>query len=104
MVGIVPSWCYDPYSYIIKLSRSEEHTSELQSRPHLVCRLLLEKKKKISIILSSAGTTLHSISRPYPLSVTTHLPSGPMIAIIPTGSRIRVSAYDRVRALTSLYP
>src|SRR5690554_3821057 len=27
--------------------RSEEHTSELQSRPHLVCRLLLEKKKKI---------------------------------------------------------
>src|SRR3989442_4508644 len=26
--------------------RSEEHTSELQSRPHLVCRLLLDKKKK----------------------------------------------------------
>src|SRR5690554_7380789 len=29
-----------------KGKRSEEHTSELQSRPHLVCRLLLEKKKK----------------------------------------------------------
>src|SRR5256884_4594042 len=29
------------------LHRSEEHTSELQSRLHLVCRLLLEKKKKI---------------------------------------------------------
>src|SRR3989442_9838642 len=28
------------------IRRSEEHTSELQSRPHLVCRLLLEKKKK----------------------------------------------------------
>src|SRR5690554_7182678 len=28
------------------LQRSEEHTSELQSRPHLVCRLLLEKKKE----------------------------------------------------------
>src|SRR5436305_11210392 len=28
------------------VGRSEEHTSELQSRPHLVCRLLLEKKKK----------------------------------------------------------
>src|SRR3989442_5549658 len=28
------------------VNRSEEHTSELQSRPHLVCRLLLEKKKK----------------------------------------------------------
>src|SRR5690554_6845658 len=30
----------------IIINRSEEHTSELQSRPHLVCRLLLEKKKK----------------------------------------------------------
>src|SRR5687768_18568577 len=30
----------------IKITRSEEHTSELQSRLHLVCRLLLEKKKK----------------------------------------------------------
>src|SRR5690554_7781482 len=34
-----------------KLDRSEEHTSELQSRPHLVCRLLLEKKK--------SSTTVH---------------------------------------------
>src|SRR5687768_17836408 len=32
------------------LVRSEEHTSELQSRLHLVCRLLLEKKKKIKNI------------------------------------------------------
>src|SRR5690554_7570345 len=35
--------------YLVKFTfkiRSEEHTSELQSRPHLVCRLLLEKKKK----------------------------------------------------------
>src|SRR5687768_18242611 len=30
----------------IGIKRSEEHTSELQSRLHLVCRLLLEKKKK----------------------------------------------------------
>src|SRR3989442_10677074 len=30
--------------------RSEEHTSELQSRPHLVCRLLLEKKKEHFVI------------------------------------------------------
>src|SRR5207253_6343446 len=30
-------------------TRSEEHTSELQSRGHLVCRLLLEKKKNISM-------------------------------------------------------
>src|SRR2546430_8599220 len=32
--------------------RSEEHTSELQSQSNLVCRLLLEKKKKIGIIVS----------------------------------------------------
>src|SRR2546429_7396503 len=31
--------------------RSEEHTSELQSRLHLVCRLLLEKKKNNDVIL-----------------------------------------------------
>src|SRR5690554_7773815 len=31
---------------LTKEARSEEHTSELQSRPHLVCRLLLEKKNK----------------------------------------------------------
>src|SRR2546422_4267864 len=31
------------------LQRSEEHTSELQSRLHLVCRLLLEKKKHVSV-------------------------------------------------------
>src|SRR6266699_7205046 len=31
---------------LVEMMRSEEHTSELQSRPHLVCRLLLEKKKK----------------------------------------------------------
>src|SRR3712207_7441190 len=30
--------------------RSEEHTSELQSRQYLVCRLLLEKKKKITLV------------------------------------------------------
>src|SRR5690625_3761427 len=32
-------------------TRSEEHTSELQSRGHLVCRLLLEKKKKVHSIV-----------------------------------------------------
>src|SRR5690625_5920358 len=32
----------------LRPTRSEEHTSELQSRGHLVCRLLLEKKKKTS--------------------------------------------------------
>src|SRR5690554_7026030 len=36
----------ESFAGIIQHRRSEEHTSELQSRPHLVCRLLLEKKKK----------------------------------------------------------
>src|SRR3712207_7558544 len=35
--------------------RSEEHTSELQSRQYLVCRLLLEKKKKIKHILMQSN-------------------------------------------------
>src|SRR3712207_7182086 len=34
-------------SYLITLARSEEHTSELQSRQYLVCRLLLEKKNNV---------------------------------------------------------
>src|SRR2546422_4954969 len=33
---------------LFEVERSEEHTSELQSRLHLVCRLLLEKKKQLS--------------------------------------------------------
>src|SRR3712207_7440985 len=41
----------DPAPYLVRLRegwRSEEHTSELQSRQYLVCRLLLEKKNKKS--------------------------------------------------------
>src|SRR5436309_11415697 len=38
------------------LQRSEEHTSELQSRENLVCRLLLEKKKKIQTIIITRRT------------------------------------------------
>src|SRR3989449_8612711 len=49
------TWTTDPVTFegkhyrvrdVHALPRSEEHTSELQSRLHLVCRLLLEKKKK----------------------------------------------------------
>src|SRR5690625_6820548 len=40
-------WGHDRWGSTGK-ERSEEHTSELQSRGHLVCRLLLEKKKKIT--------------------------------------------------------
>src|SRR3712207_7576213 len=39
---------------IKKEDRSEEHTSELQSRQYLVCRLLLEKKKNITVLADLA--------------------------------------------------
>src|SRR5690554_7487838 len=51
----------------VKAGRSEEHTSELQSRPHLVCRLLLEKKKKLTklpIHPQNSSTQILSISTP----------------------------------------
>src|SRR5207244_11766380 len=41
-----PRWSISPPSSAETASRSEEHTSELQSPDHLVCRLLLEKKKQ----------------------------------------------------------
>src|SRR2546429_1777118 len=41
----VPAQDLTDDAYLMKIRRSEEHTSELQSRLHLVCRLLLEKKK-----------------------------------------------------------
>src|SRR5258707_8683775 len=44
----------------VSRGRSEEHTSELQSRQYLVCRLLLEKKKPITV-------------HPYPLSNSRHM-------------------------------
>src|SRR5438270_10575256 len=50
-------------------SRSEEHTSELQSQSNLVCRLLLEKKKKLLSALEAAG--IPQIRR---LSLTTYVP------------------------------
>src|SRR5690554_7444820 len=57
-----------PYHMMIlcrlPLSRSEEHTSELQSRPHLVCRLLLEKKKKYLISQTTELTSNPYLIRP----------------------------------------
>src|SRR3712207_7819740 len=44
---------YTNQTVCIEVWRSEEHTSELQSRQYLVCRLLLEKKKKS---ISTVGT------------------------------------------------
>src|SRR2546422_7320388 len=50
--------------------RSEEHTSELQSRLHLVCRLLLEKKKKIT----------HPQLTQKPLTPADHAPVSPHLS------------------------
>src|SRR2546429_1060994 len=47
-------------SFLPAMMRSEEHTSELQSRLHLVCRLLLEKKTK-ALLLS--GATVRKIKQ-----------------------------------------
>src|SRR5205809_2700005 len=46
-----------------KIKRSEEHTSELQSRLHLVCRLLLEKKKKNIIYKSKVSLNCNIYSQ-----------------------------------------
>src|SRR2546422_3184869 len=42
--------------------RSEEHTSELQSRLHLVCRLLLEKKKKSTLYSKRVQESMHDVT------------------------------------------
>src|SRR2546422_7540858 len=42
---VEPDLAHEPVVPLVDEQRSEEHTSELQSRLHLVCRLLLEKKK-----------------------------------------------------------
>src|SRR5690625_7051591 len=41
-----PNWSPEWFHRAVHVRRSEEHTSELQSRGHLVCRLLLEKKNR----------------------------------------------------------
>src|SRR3712207_7809153 len=46
----------------VALLRSEEHTSELQSRQYLVCRLLLEKKKNKQVLQPPVLTSYHSPS------------------------------------------
>src|SRR5258707_1702305 len=47
---------------VIWIARSEEHTSELQSRQYLVCRLLLEKKKNKTQSLYTAATERYVVT------------------------------------------
>src|SRR5437773_9653080 len=73
-------WIAAPY--VCGLSRSEEHTSELQSHHDLVCRLLLEKKKKARSIYHRPTTTIpmpeiaHSPNHLYP--TTNNLRGSPL--------------------------
>src|SRR2546422_1493616 len=55
---------------LARAPRSEEHTSELQSRLHLVCRLLLEKKKKHEILIYSVVMLRRAVR-----DITTHGPT-----------------------------
>src|SRR2546422_8241716 len=54
--------------------RSEEHTSELQSRLHLVCRLLLEKKKISPKRYGPAAQSTYRRSSPQPSDTSRHQP------------------------------
>src|SRR2546430_13081223 len=53
-----------PFGHLPNESRSEEHTSELQSQSNLVCRLLLEKKKKSSSATSARQCRTSSSAPP----------------------------------------
>src|SRR3712207_8685306 len=57
LLAVVDRLNLDPrvHGILVQMPRSEEHTSELQSRQYLVCRLLLEKKKNI---ISTSTTTI----------------------------------------------
>src|SRR2546430_8503383 len=55
LVGILRQSFRDDLFQAVR-NRSEEHTSELQSQSNLVCRLLLEKKNKLALRLTSART------------------------------------------------
>src|SRR2546430_386408 len=90
------------YSQLGKERRSEEHTSELQSQSNLVCRLLLEKKKKIGKIMwHTLGASLnirHNLSSskgPKPLQLkllTTYIPKTSAFTLaFSTSQRLRTT-------------
>src|SRR2546422_4612932 len=64
--GFVPTSSCFRRSCCCCTKRSEEHTSELQSRLHLVCRLLLEKKKKHDKTMSEHQKGTHTTERTAP--------------------------------------
>src|SRR5215813_624032 len=55
-----------PHDFSSPSARSEEHTAELQSRRHLVCRLLLEKKKRVATRSSTRTSCARCRRRSWP--------------------------------------
>src|SRR4051795_13046836 len=72
-----------PLAGVQTCARSEEHTSELQSHSHLVCRLLLEKKKQCNSTAKCSGTTT---------ACSTRLARRPGISASPSRKRARTYA------------
>src|SRR5262245_62773297 len=65
----------------LRLLRSEEHTSELQSLRHLVCRLLLEKKNNIDMVIDKLLTSRFNIRKHMPHNLE-HLPLEEKIGVL----------------------
>src|SRR3712207_8322744 len=74
-VSVVLPWSMWPIVPMFRwgLSRSEEHTSELQSRQYLVCRLLLEKKKYLLNLIDLRELTIYLTSPSKTLRFITHM-------------------------------
>src|SRR3712207_8788250 len=75
-------------SALVIVNRSEEHTSELQSRQYLVCRLLLEKKNKNPISVWNQARTSTRITPVSPASFVVAAPSCP----VPSRHRTRLNS------------
>src|SRR2546430_4303511 len=75
----------------LTLSRSEEHTSELQSQSNLVCRLLLEKKNRPETHLPAPGRASHRTASAHSLSVCL----APRWHVVPALRDVYITRYDR---------
>src|SRR5256884_43706 len=76
------------------INRSEEHTSELQSRLHLVCRLLLEKKKPLPLAIRSCLVS-PGIARARLSSADSHFRSPPSPLFARSHVRSSVGSFPR---------
>src|ERR1041385_5118164 len=91
---------------LMLLRRSEEHTSELQSRLHLVCRLLLEKKKRDHKILHTRHRTpgRYTATRPAPPSTAVPVPRVRLLRYVDLSFSSSLSFFFFSRKPTPAYP